>query len=222
MESHTLERGVTAGVLRTRNWQDVARGYRDEPLGFVVIDDLLREDVCTELHETLLGHWGWRHKDWTSLHLRNTQLVSIPVIRRTADELKNAVPEVFDGWELANYWALLYPKAGAGRPHYDPVGLNVTYWLTPDRYNRQPGSGGLVLYSSSGDYQPQVVDGVARHHPEPDGPRVTIPHRRNRAVVFSATTLHRTGDVDFDASDPHGYRINLTLAFDRANDAAGR
>lgn len=216
---------MAAAQLRPRDWNVVARRYQGESLGYVVIDELLREDRCTELHETLLGHWGWRHKDWTSLHLRNNQLTSVPVIRVIADELKDALPEVFEGWELTDYWALLYPKAGAGRPHFDPVGLNVTYWLTPDRYNRRPGSGGLVLYSSSGDYQPQVVElahGMAHDHPEPDGPKTIIPHRHNRAVVFSATTLHRTGDVDFDASDPRGHRMNLTLAFDRATDAAGR
>lgn len=226
MDSRTTERGVAAEtLLRARDWTDVARRYQGEPLGYVVIDDLLLDEVCSELHETLLGHWGWRHKDWTSLHLRNTRLASVHVIRGIAEELKDAVPDVFGGWELANYWALLYPKSGAGRPHFDPIGLNVTYWLTPDRYNRRPGSGGLVLYSSSGDYRPQVLelaDGVAPDHPEPDGPKVIIPHRRNRAVVFSATTLHRTGEVDFDDSDPHGHRMNLTLAFDRATHAARR
>lgn len=216
--------GPHTAVLRARDWSDVARRHSNEALGYVV-DDLLEDDVCTSLHETLLSHWGWRHKDWTSEHLRNARVSSLAIVGRIAEGIARALPAVFDGWRLSDSWALLYVSAGAGRPHYDAEGLNVTYWLTPDRFNRRPGTGGLVLYSSPGRYKPQVVelaDGFCRDHPEPDGPKQVIAYRRNRAVIFRATTLHRTDDVDFDGTDPHGYRMNLTLAFDRVADVASR
>lgn len=212
------ERAAARSVLRERSWDEVARRYEAEPLGYVVVDGLLDDAACTTLHEHLLAHWGWRHKDWTSLHLRNRHVSSVPEVHSLATELPEVLPSVFTGWAIVDAWALLYPRAGAGRPHYDAGGLNVTFWPTPDRFNRQPGRGGLVLYESPGEYQPQNVElreGVVPERPEPDGAKTIIPHQRNRAVIFTATTLHRTDDVDFDDSDPHGQRMNLTLAFDR-------
>jgi hypothetical protein len=210
---------VVDPLLRERKWEAVAARFEEEPLSYVVIDELLPEPLCEELHQKLLAHWGWRHKDWNSTHLRNTRLSSLDLVPALGQEILGALPGVFDGYELSDYWALLYPSGGAGRPHFDAAGLNMTYWLTPDRFNRRPGEGGLVLYSSPGDWQPQAVEAAkglgSETPPEPDVPKVEIPHRRNRAVLFRATTLHRTANVDFAEDDARGHRMNLTFSFDR-------
>jgi hypothetical protein len=213
-------------LLRVRDWAAVTSSFQEEPLNYVVIDELLPEPLCEELHRQLLAHWGWRHKDWNSTHLRNAKLDSLELVPALGAEILGALPGIFEGYELSDYWALLYPSAGAGRPHFDSAGLNMTYWLTPDRFNRRPGEGGLVLYSSPGDWRPQAEAAatgvIAEDHPEPDVPKVEIPHRRNRAVLFRATMLHRTAAVDFDSTDARGHRMNLTLSFDRPDAAQQR
>jgi hypothetical protein len=102
------------------------------------------------------------------------------------------------------------------RPHADEGAVTVNCWLTPDRYNLRPGSGGLRIYNASvPDTMPFLqanrdFRAVRKHVEHAD--RVDVDHRQNRCVVFRSALVHETLPFYFERSYD-AYRINLSLMY---------
>ncbi|WP_427914883.1 hypothetical protein ACPWT1_08215 [Ramlibacter sp. MMS24-I3-19] len=207
-------------TLVDRDWSAVAAQLESRTPRHVVLDDFLTPTAAERVHKELLQHWGWRKKNWVSAHLHNAR-PRIETCACIATEFIQAAGPVIDGLEICDYWALLYPKNSTGNVHADAGRLTLTLWLTPDRHNLTAGTGGLVLYDVNRhpsqmlrEYlvPPASVHYVRKHSA---GNHIHIPYRWNRAVLFDATTFHRTDDLHFDiAAGMHAARMNLSFAID--------
>jgi hypothetical protein len=185
----------------------------------VVIDDFLDEATRAKLHEELLSDQMWRLKNPVSKHLHNSR----PRTSAVDALLPKVDAEIKRGWSnsigLIDYWALLYAKNTDGNVHADFGQLTLTYWLTPDHYNLEPATGGLILfdvrrgpeegadrYLVAGKESERHVRARSSHH-------TVVPYRCNRAVLFDSSHYHKTHTPVFDVSTPQGMRMNLTLMY---------
>jgi hypothetical protein len=89
-------------------------------------------------------------------------------------------------------------------------------WLTPDDANRDPYTGGLIVYSR---HAPE--DWFETEHNATQARRLLvdadiethmIDYRQNRAVLFDADLLHEDDIVEFDGGPDNG-RLSLVLTF---------
>ena len=209
------------GILRPQNWRKVWESVcSSSPFNFVVIDGFIGAENREQLHFALLQHWAWHRRNWISSHLHNSR-PNVPIIGKIAECLLSKPVGVLQEMVVVDYWALLYANNIPGPIHADVSGYNLNLWVTPDEYNKNPDRGGLVLYdvkragsaTDPSEVDPSAVRAFLSKHSS--GETVRIPYRCNRAVLFDATTLHCTDKLDFDTSSPDGYRINLSIAFDR-------
>jgi hypothetical protein len=207
-------------ILRKRDWSSLETEYKSRaPFSYVVIDNFLVDGACEFLHRSLVAHWGWRQKNWISDHLHNHS-PDIPGLLQLADDLRKSLPGLFNGLELVDFWALMYRENKPGRPHSDNAEITSTLWLTPDCYNLDPNSGGLMITDVLRD--PNALPHEHLVYPWADeyfasktnGDAIKIPYRQNRAVLFDAKIFHRTDDLNFNFAEPSSFRINLSFAFD--------
>ena len=104
--------------------------------------------------------------------------------------------------------------------HADFAAVNVNFWITPDSANRDPESGGLIIWDENSpsnwgfsDYNrdsKKMRDFLKSRGARP----IKVPYRGNRAIFFNSTLFHETDRIDFE----DGYenrRINVTLLYGR-------
>ena len=190
-----------------------------DDIRYLVIDDFLEDETCNALHVELLANQMWRQKNPLSKHLHNARpksaLIVSVVNAITAQVRQDALEDI----DLIDYWALLYSLNTDGNVHADFGQLTLTYWLTPEHYNLDPATGGLLLYDvrrdpgqganiylAAGKESEDYVNKSTRR-------KVVIPYRYNRAVLFDSSHYHKTHSPNFDNSRPEGMRMNLTLAY---------
>jgi hypothetical protein len=96
--------------------------------------------------------------------------------------------------------------------------------VTPDRANRNPDGGGLVVCRAPppAAWQVQGYDAdmaaISAFLDRHAGRTAWLcPYRENRAVLFESRLFHRSGATDF-ATGYENHRINLTLLFGRHTD----
>lgn len=211
---------MTSGWLGQHDWPALGRSFSAQrPCRYVVIDNFIGNDRHIDIRRILVNDWRWRHKDWASDHLHNAR-PSHPAIEELLSELELEAAPILGESRYVDHWALMYPRNTKGRLHVDNAALALSLWLTPDRYNLDPGSGGLLLYDvcrpndirvsheytaeNAGRYIEKRTHGVVHR----------IPYRENRAILFDCSYFHCTDNPNFDCTTPDGYRINLSVAFD--------
>ncbi len=199
------------------------RGESLDPLSgdidCTIIDDFLDITQCRELHKNLLNNQMWRKKNPISKHLYNSQPKSafVEIILASVDSAMRK--RAGDGINLIDYWALLYSKNSDGNTHADFGQLTLTYWLTPEEYNLDSDTGGLLIYDvkrakdlraseylTAGQASEKYVLERTRRH-------VIVPYRCNRAVLFDSSHYHKTHSPNFDIAHPEGMRMNLTFSY---------
>jgi hypothetical protein len=144
-----------------------------------------------------------------------------PLLAQIADELRDVFPTVIGEHGLRLLWGFKYDSSLSGIPmHADQAAVNVNFWITPDEANRDPQSGGLVVWDVKApldwDFARYNIDDVAiRAFLAENGAKpITIPHRANRAVIFDSDLFHETDTIVFK----DGYqnrRINVTMLYGR-------
>ena len=142
-----------------------------------------------------------------------------PLVLQIADEFRTALPDLLGPHPLTQAWAF---KALTGdRPidvHADDAAISLNFWITPDSANRDPDTGGLVVYESPPPSDWPIVDYDAdqariRKFLDDNGERaVIVPYRENRGVLFESRLFHGTDRPDF-APGYENHRINITLLF---------
>ena len=202
-----------------RDWKLVQETFKTStPFNYVVMDDFLDISCCENLRQQLLNHWGWRYKNWISKNLHNKR-PNIPEIFLIAKELKANCYELFQEYNLINYWSLMYHRNISGGIHADNAALTLTLWLTPDEYNLDKNTGGLVLYDvkRSPEMLPHehlsYTNSSKFVEENTKGENVVIKYKYNRAVLFDAWTFHKTDILDFSCQGIDSYRINISFAF---------
>ncbi|MEG9883342.1 MAG: hypothetical protein V6Z86_01745 [Hyphomicrobiales bacterium] len=202
------------------DWNKVSREYWKSGDSHVVIDDFMTRQGAIRLQDELIRNQMWRLKNPISKHLHNTRPKTDMAVR-VVEALETPIRRNFGRqYRLAEYWALLYAKNTDGNVHADFGDLTITYWLTPDRYNLDRETGGLVLYDArrpadmpfsaylaSGEASRAYVGEHARQAP------VVIPYRFNRAILFNPSIFHKSNRPHFDLSHPSRMRMNMTFSF---------
>lgn len=184
------------------------------------MDNFLVPGACERVRSQLVDHWGWRHKDWSSEHLHNHR-PALRDIQVLIEELDARAAALLGGCVYSDHWVLMYPRNSPGRIHVDNASLSLTVWLTDERYNLNPRTGGLVLYDVA---RPDDMRVDERYTPleapkyvsqRTKGRAITIPYKANRAILFDAALFHCTDRPRFDCQSSDGYRVNLSIAYDR-------
>ena len=148
------------------------------------------------------------------------------MLAQIAEELRTVFPGIFRDHTLRYIWAFKYDSQLRGIDiHGDDAAVNVNFWITPDEANRDPQSGGLVVWDKAAppDWDFAKMNGdlpAIREFLAAKGAQSTIiPYRANRAVIFDSDLFHETDKIDFR----DGYenrRINVTMLFGKREDLA--
>ncbi len=142
-----------------------------------------------------------------------------PLLLQIADELRTAFPGIFGEHTLRKLWAFKYDSRLSGIPiHADFAAVNVNFWIAPEAANKDPETGGLIVWDKEApmdwDFQTYNADEQAMRSfiADSGAKSYSIPHRENRMVMFNSDLIHETGELDFE----EGYenrRINITMLF---------
>jgi Tfp pilus assembly protein PilF len=186
----------------------------------VVVDDFLTLEGLAEIRRFCLGSTIWRETfPGGYLGALPEHGFAAPLLAQLGEELAVGYPGIFAGHPLLQLWGFKYGKTPTGiRLHADFAAVNVNFWITPDKANRDPDRGGLVIWDKAApqDWKFEKYnndEGAIRSFLEQSGAQsTTVPYRANRAVIFDSDLFHETDTIDFE----EGYenrRINITLLY---------
>jgi hypothetical protein len=139
-------------------------------------------------------------------------------VLQAAAELQAAFPRLLEGLTCAQAWVYKYAEAHERGidAHADQAAVSVNVWLAADASNRDPASGGLLIFEKEPppewSFHAANTDSVRIEGLLGDAGVTVVPHRCNRAVFFKGNKFHKTDTVRFK----DGYenrRINLTFLF---------
>jgi len=189
----------------------------------VVIDDFLTAEALEALHTSGIESQHW-HKAKMSPYIgaMSSDGFGPAAMARLANELENALPEVFDGHTLLMHWGFKYDSGRDDigiKAHADTAAINLNFWVSDDDANLDKNSGGLVVYNrrvgdghqAFTDYNHYDVDAAALGLTDKDI-KSKVAYRQNRAVLFHSSYLHETDHHKFK-TDFTKRRINYTLLF---------
>lgn len=187
-----------------------------------VIDDFLTPQALDQVQKFCLESTVWRHPyqfgyvgAFPQDGFASVSLFAI------AEELSAALGEVFDDYQLAQWWAFVYDAKLPGTDiHGDDADFSLNLWITPDSANLDPDRGGLVVWDktapsdwSYGDYN-SGGERVKQFLRDENAESQIIPYRANRAVLFKGHLFHRTDDFTF-APGFANRRRSVTFLFRR-------
>ena len=191
--------------------------------GLAVIDDFLTEEALQELHKLGVQSTIWNQVKaggYLGAFPREDGFAP-PVVAQLALDLEANLPRIFRAHKLLMFWGFKHDTVRAPRgikAHADTAAINLNFWVTPDVANRNPESGGLVVYRhreqsfrTFQQYNSYEV-GEAELGLSPEDVLRRVPYRQNRAVLFSSTLYHATDTVEFQPGF-ETCRINYTLLF---------
>ncbi|MGH3568994.1 MAG: hypothetical protein ACRDRH_23810 [Pseudonocardia sp.] len=215
-------------LLIDRDWNAVTNRYRDsQPYNYAVLDNFLQKDVIDSVRAQLLTQWGWQYKNWQAqeLYVRDPGIPEIPVI---AEQLKSSLPDLLGDYEFVRCWAFMHQRNAGLAVHADNGAVTLDLWITPDEYNLDRTTGGLVFFDVKRApdmmiHEFNTVEWAERYFAEETrGCSEKVGYRFNRAVLFDAGTFHQSDIVRFIATGADTYRINLSLLFDDPEEFARR
>ena len=145
------------------------------------------------------------------------------LLSQIAEEVKDCFPRVLGEHHLNNIWIYRYNNQSKGVvAHADEGEVTFNLWITPSHANLYPKGGGLIVYTkdfpNDWDFRHYnkmknttiVEDEITTFLSDADS--VTIPHRQNRATLFSSKLFHKSDQIHFK----EGYenrRMNITFLF---------
>jgi tetratricopeptide (TPR) repeat protein len=200
--------------------------YRERQCGAVWFDDLLTPAALAGLRRYLLESTIWHDFShiggFVASYLEDG--LACPLLLQIADEFRSTFPDLLEKHPLTQAWAFkgLRPTA-AVEEHADDAAVSINFWVTPDRANRNPDGGGLIVCRAPPPAEWQVHGyeadkaAIAAFLNQHAADNLIAPYRENRAVLFESRLFHRSGATDF-APGYENHRINLTLLFGRHAD----
>ena len=209
-------------ALNPQNQAEVTKTWQDSDPKIVVIDNLLTQEALEGLRHYCRGSDIWRIA-YSQGYLGAFPECGFaaPLVAQVAEELGRAFREIFAAHPLRYHWAFKYDSTldGIGI-HADEAAVNVNFWITPDEANRDPESGGLVIWDKAAplewDFAKFNADEGAAYDflAESGAKKITVPYRANRAVIFDSNLFHKTDTIDF-APGYENRRINITMLYGR-------
>ena len=121
---------------------------RNRP-GITAVDNFLRPEAAEAMRRFCMESTFWFHYRYANGYLGAFMEDGFwcPLLAQITEELRRALPGIFQAHTLRKCWAFKYDSRLAGIPlHADFAAINVNFWITPDSANRDPESGGLVVW----------------------------------------------------------------------------
>jgi len=211
---------VSGAAVNPLNAAPIAEQWAKNRPQIVVIDNLLTPEALEGLRRFCRASTVWR-KVYRKGYLGATPEYGFacPLLAQIADELPAIFPTIFERHPLRYMWGFKYDSSLSGIDiHADFAAVNVNFWITPDEANKDPESGGLVLWDVAAPKEWDVAKynrdvAANRQFLDSVGARpITVPYRANRAVIFDSDLFHKTDRIDFKP----GYlnrRINITMLY---------
>jgi hypothetical protein len=214
-------------VLNARNdGGTIAQSFRDGG-GVACVDNLLSPAALAQLQRFCLESTVWR-RSYRQGYLGaypESGFVS-PLLLQLAAELKAAVPELLGEHHLTYWWSFVCQHQRPGTDiHADQSDISLNFWITPDKANLAPESGGLEMWNVAAPtdwtFNDYNADGYRiRLHLSQIGARQrSFPYAENRALLFHGMLFHQTAACRF-AEGFENRRRNITMLFRRGKKAA--
>lgn len=201
------------------NTKEIEKNYLGSEPNVIYIDNLLTDEAISVLQEFCFTSVIWHEvkNGYLGAYLNNGFFSEL--LLQIAMKLRESFPSIFDNYQLQTMWAYKYDSQLEGiRMHADNAAVNVNFWITEDEANLNPDSGGLVVYKHDAPedwgFNKYNTDSKAieDYLESVKSESVTVPYRKNRAVIFDSDLFHRTDDFSFK----EGYknrRINITMLY---------
>jgi len=186
------------------------------------VDDLLTQQALDDIRTFCLESTIWK-RDYQNGYI-GTFLANgfaCPLLLQIAEELRTRFPKIFQHHQLQQAWAFKHDSALRGlNMHADAAAVNVNFWITPNEANRNPESGGLVVWDKEApdgwDFAEYNNDKnkykILAFLEESGAKPITVPHRQNRAIIFNSNLFHETDVIEFQDTY-ECRRINVTLLY---------
>jgi tetratricopeptide (TPR) repeat protein len=213
---------IDGPAVNPANAKEIAARWSQSDPPIVVIDNLLTQDALEGLRRFCWGSTMWR-RPYKSGYLGAMPETGFacPLLAQIADELREIFPTVIGEHGLRRSWGFKYDSSLSGIPmHADQAAVNVNFWISPGDANKDPDSGGLVVWDVKApldwDFARYNTDEAAIRAflAEKGAKPIVVPHRANRAVIFDSDLFHETDKIAFK----DGYenrRINVTMLYGR-------
>lgn len=215
-------------LIVEQDWEAIEKQYFEtEPYNYAIIDNLLTPDVCEEVRKNIVHNKGWSFMNWQAeeLFIRN---FNMPLVQDISRAVAEHMPRVFENLSLVQHIAFMHQRNSGLCPHSDTGLVTLDLWLTPDEYNLEPDTGGLVLYDVKRTPEQEIHEFNARpwcveyFNQHTRGESVTVGYKFNRAILFDARTFHASDKIKFVGDGAHTYRINYAMLFDHPGDFRDR
>lgn len=208
--------------------------YRSRPPGLTWVDSFLTQDALVSLRRFCLESTIWydfEHRNgYVGAYLQDG--FDCPLLLQIADELPRALPEIFGDHALMQLWAYKYDSRLEGIDmHADFAAVNVNFWITPEEANRDPESGGMVIWDREAPpdwgvdeyntYDPVQQRRILEYLEREGAGRLVVPYRENRCVIFDSDLFHKTDDIRF-GERYEDRRINVTMLYGTRGGGRGR
>jgi hypothetical protein len=209
----------------SKAWDPVVvedRYLRHRP-GVVVIDDFLVPEALEEMRRFCLESTVWNANRYPNGRLGAffDSGFNCPILLQVAEELTASFPRIIgQRHRLRQLWGFKYPPRlpADSTIHADFAAVNVNFWITPERANRNPRTGGLIIYDVDAPREWDFVtynerldlikDFLSRRRAD----IIYVPYRPNRAIIFNSDLFHATAEVDFESAYADR-RINITMLY---------
>ena len=134
-------------------------------------------------------------------------------------ELKNSFKRIFLNYHLSQAWAFKYDSKRDGIGiHADDARVNVNFWITDDTANKDPESGGMIVWK-----QMPNINASFKEFNSPDAKEkmesdvkdvdfIKVPYKSNRVVVFNSKLYHVTDEINFK-DNYKDRRVNITFLY---------
>ena len=213
---------LSAPIINPNNSIAAAAQWEKSRPRIAVIDDLLSNDALEKLRQYCWGSTMWQKSyEGGYLGAMPEHGFACPLLAQIAEELRSTFPSIIGDYGLRMLWGFKYDSRLDGiKIHADQAAVNVNFWITPDDANRNPESGGIVIWDVAApkDWEPEKYNGnesaMRAFLNRSDAKPITVPYRANRGVIFDSDLFLETDAIDFK----EGYlnrRINLTMLYGR-------
>ncbi len=136
-----------------------------------------------------------------------------------SNELTKRFKKIFHDYYLSQAWSFKYDstKPGIGI-HADDAKVNVNFWITDEKSNKNKDSGGMIIWKKTPDLRASFHDfnsikSISKMNEEvKNADFVKVPYQSNRAVIFNSKLYHATDNIDF-LDNYNDRRVNITFLY---------
>jgi hypothetical protein len=188
---------------------------------YVVMEDFLTPPALAALRRYCAESTIWR-RNYEAGYIGATPEdgFACPLLEQIVEETQAVFAPILASHEFRYLGAFKYDSAlsRGTNTHADVSAVNLNVYIAPDEANLDPQSGGMEIWDVVAPDLPTMRryngdEQAARDFLKAQGATsVSIPHKANRAILFSSRFFHKTDTCNF----LEGYlnkRINVSLLF---------